>query len=98
MRVHKLVGVRLFSKMKMRRDCVLKKMDEQVSAQTKKSSIWAAELNAFGNHLDQRGRQHESCPERNEVAKVRPLPISLDDNGAAEYVCTRRGQAQQQTG
>src|ERR1700688_1884405 len=98
MRVHKLIGMRLFSKMEMRRNRVLKKMDEQVSAQNKKSRIRAAQLNTFGNHLDQCGRQHESCPKRNEVAKVRPLPISLDDNGAAEYVCTRRGQAQQQTG
>jgi hypothetical protein len=38
-RMDKLLGVRLFSKMKMRRDRVLEKMHQQIPAQDQKPSI-----------------------------------------------------------
>jgi len=55
----------------------------------------AAQLNALRHHFDQRRRQHEPGAERDEVAQVRALPISLDDDGAAKDIRTRSGQPQQ---
>src|ERR1019366_5882283 len=80
MRVDELVGVRFFSKVEMRSDGVLKEMYEQVSAEDEKSGVRATQMNALRHHFNQRRRQHEACAERDEVAEVRALPISLDDD------------------
>ena len=96
--MYELVGVGFFSKVEMRGDRVLEEMDEQVSEQNEKSRIGAAQLNAGRNHLDQRRRQHETCAERDKISEIRPLPIPLNDDGAAENVRARRGQPQQHTG
>src|SRR6202030_1496608 len=97
-RMHELVSMRFFSKVEMRRDRMLKEMDEQVSREDKKPTIRASELDALRHHLDQRRRQHETCSERDEVAEVGTLPMLLNDDGAAEHIRARRGQPQQQTG
>ena len=98
MRVDELVGVSFFSKVEMRGDGVLEEMNKQVSSQDEKSGVRATQMDALRHHFDQRRRQHETCPERDEVAEVGALPISLDDDGAAEHVRARRGQSQQHTG
>src|ERR1019366_1912609 len=98
MRVDELVGVRFFSKVEMRSDGVLKEMYEQVSAEDEKSGVRATQMNALRHHFNQRRRQHEACAERDEVAEVGALPISLDDDGAAKDVGARRGQPQQHAG
>jgi len=96
--MHKLVGVGFFSKVEMRGDGMLEEMDEQISEQDEKSGVRTTQLNAGRHHFDQRGRQHETCAERDEVAQVGAIPIPLDDDGAAKHVRARRGQPQQQTG
>src|ERR1700687_5827967 len=98
MRVDELVGMGLFSKVEMRGDGVLEKMDEQVSGEDEKSGITATKLNALRYHFDQRRRQHETCAERDEVTQVGTVPMLLNDDGAAEHVGARCGQPQQQTG
>src|SRR5208283_2216255 len=98
MSMDELVSVSFFSEVEMRSHRVLEKVDEQVSAKDKKSGIRAAKLDALRHHFDQRRRQHETRPERDEVAQVGALPIPLDDNGAAEHIRARRRQPQQQTG
>src|SRR6202789_2599561 len=84
--VHELFRMGFLSEMKMRRHRMLKKVHQQISAKNQKSRIRPAELNALGNHFHQRSCQHETCAERDEVAQVRTLPISLHDDGAAEDV------------
>src|SRR6195256_2615091 len=93
-----LVGVGFLSKVEMRRDRVLKKMDKQVSPEDEKSGVPATQMDALRHHLDERRRQHETCAERNEVAEVGRLPMLLDNDGAPEPIRARRGQPQQQTG
>src|ERR1700691_5956508 len=97
-RMDELIGVGFFPKMEMRGDRVLKKMDEQVSAEDEKSGVRTAQIDALRDHLDQRRRQHEACTEGDEVAQVGALPMLLDDDGAAKHICARRRQSQQQTG
>ena len=55
-RVDELLGVRLFSEVKVRRNRVLKEMDEQVSEQNEETGARAAQRNALRHHLDQRRR------------------------------------------
>ena len=93
-----LVGVGLFSEVEMRGDGVLEEMDEQVSEQDEKPGILAAQFNAFRHHFDEGRRQHEARSQSDEVAKVGALPISLDDDGAAEDVGGGRRQAEQHAG
>src|SRR4030081_2939611 len=93
-----LVGVGFLSKVEMRRDRVLKKMDKQVSPEDEKSGVPATQMDALRHHLDQCRRQHETCAEGDEVAEVGTLPMLLNDDGAAEHVSGRRGQPQQHTG
>ena len=96
-RMHELVSVRFFPEVEMRGDGVLEKMNEQVSAKNEKSGVGSTQMNALRHHLDERRRQHESSSERNEVAKVRPLPMLLHDDCAAEHIRACRRQPQQQT-
>ncbi len=94
-RMDKLLRVRLFSKMKVRRDRMLEKMHQQIPAQDQKSRMRPAQLNALRNHLHQRRGQHEPRAQRNKIPQIRPLPIPLDDNRPAEHVGARRRQPQQ---
>jgi len=91
--MHKLVGVGFFSKVEMRGDGMLEEMDEQISEQDEKSGVRTTQLNAGRHHFNQRRRQREARSQRDEVAEVRALPIPLDDDGAAEHVGARSGQA-----
>src|SRR5580658_2816771 len=96
--MHELIGVRFFSKMKMRSDRMLEEMDEQISPKNEKPGVGAAQLNALRNHLHQRRCQHKAGAEGNEVAQVSALPMPLDNDRAAKNIRARRGQPQQQTG
>ena len=96
--MHKLLGVCFFTKMKMRSNRVLEEMDEQISAKDEKPGIRPAQLNALRHHFDQRRSQHEPRAERNKIAEVRPIPMLLNNDGAAEHISARRRQPQQQTG
>ena len=96
--VNELVGVRFFSKVEVRRDRVLKEMDEQVSAKNKKPGVGAPQLNALRHHFDERRCQHKTCAQRDEIAQVGTLPISLHNDGAAEHIRARRRQPQQHAG
>ena len=96
-RMHELLRMRLFSKMKMRRDGVLEKMHQQISSQNQKSRMRPAQLNALRNHLDQRRSQPEPRAQRHEIPQIRPLPIPLHNNLAAKNIRARRRQPQQHT-
>ena len=50
--VHELVVMCFLAKMKMRRDRMLEKVDDQVAQQHKKCGGSSAQLETFWNHLD----------------------------------------------
>ena len=56
MKAVNLFGVGFFTEMKMRRQGVLKKVDEEVADQHKQQRVFTAEPNRFGNYLDKRHR------------------------------------------
>src|SRR6478752_4717992 len=93
--MHKLIMVRLLTKMKMWRDRVLEEMDDEIAKQNQQGGRFSPYFQALRNHLDQRGAEHESRADRNEVAKVSPLPVALHNNGAAKDIGRSRRQAQE---
>src|SRR5437660_3409471 len=93
-----LVVMRFFAEMKVRRDRVLKKMNDEVAEQNQKRRRPSSHLDAFRNHLDQRGSQHESRAQRDEVAQITPFPMPLHDDRAAEYIGSGGSQAEQDAG
>ena len=98
MRVNKLVPVCLFSEMKVGRDRVLKKMDDQIAEQNKKRRTSALQFETLGNHLNQSGSQHESRAESHKVAKITSLPVPLHNDRPAENIGSSGSQAQENTG
>src|SRR5579864_2254200 len=94
MHVHELFVMRLFAKMKMGRDGMFEKVDDQISEQDQQGRGSSPQFKTLGNHLDQRSRQHEPCPKRDEVSQISSLPMPLHDNGSAEYIGGCGGKAQ----
>ncbi len=68
-------GMRLFAKMKVRRDGVLKKMDDAIARQHQRRSPSRGDAKALGNHLEKGSGHHEPCTQRDEVAQVTPCSI-----------------------
>ena len=66
----KLVRVSFLSKMEVRTDGVLKKVNDQVSAQDQQGGTIAPEPQALRHNFYQGGCQHESRPERDEIFEV----------------------------
>ena len=76
-RVRHLIVVSLFPKMKMRSHRMLEKMHQEISGQKKnEDGVCIAEengrmillqLHRFGEHFDERRRQHESGTQRDEI-------------------------------
>src|SRR5205807_9767244 len=66
-----------------------------------KGTAFAAQFQALGNHLHNRSSQHEARSQRNEVAQVGAVPVSLNDNGAAKNVgraCRKTQQCAEEDG
>ena len=69
MHVREFLLMGFFAEMKMRGDRMLKKVDDQVPNQDKQRRRFAAQFDAFRDHLDKGCGQHESRAQRNEVAR-----------------------------
>src|SRR5579864_2562391 len=95
MRGHELVGMRLFSKVKVRRDRVFEEMNNKIAREHQKGRALSAQRQALRNDLDDCCGQHESCAQSHEIFEVRPLPMLLNDDGPAKDVRGSRGKAQQ---
>jgi hypothetical protein len=97
MRMDELVGVRLFAKMKVRRDSVLKKMDQQISDEDEERRSTGGDAHTFWDHLHDGGREHEAGTESDEVAEICALPVLLHNDESAKNVGRRRRQAKHHT-
>ena len=86
MRVDELVAMCFFAEVKVRRHRVLKKVDDQIAEQNQKCRRFATQFQAFRNHLDQSGGQHESRAQGDKVAEIAPLPVPLHNDRAAKDV------------
>src|SRR5438477_310005 len=75
---------------------MFKKMGYEVSGKNQKGSIFFPQVETGRNDFKDRGGQHKSGAKGHEVFKVRPVPISLDDDGAAKHVRGSGGGAQQE--
>ena len=93
--MNEFVLVCFFAEVEVGRDGVLEEMNDQVAEQDQEGCVTSAEFEARGYNLDQRRGQHESSTQGNEVSEVAPLPVSLDDDGAAENVGAGGGEAEQ---
>ena len=84
------VGVSFLPEVEVRGHRMLEEVDDQIAEQDEESGIFSVQLETRRDHLDHRGGQHESCAQRDEVLEVSPLPVPVDDDGAAENVGQRR--------
>src|SRR5258708_5866863 len=88
----------LFAEVKVRRDGMLEEVDDQIAQQNQKRGGPSTQLEAFGNHLDESSGQHESRAQRDKVTQITPLPVPLDDDGAAKNIGGGSRQAKQDAG
>jgi len=96
-RVEEFILVRLFPKMKVGGDGMLKKMDDEVSNQDEKGCILAAQFQTRRDHLDDRGGQHKPSAQRDKVSEVTAFPMPLNDDRAAKYIRSGGSKAQRKT-
>ena len=96
--VDEFVVVRFFAEVKMRGNRVLEEVDDQIAEQNQQGRSSSAQFETLRNHLHQGRGQHESRAQRDEVAKIAPLPMPLHDDRAAEDVGGGGGQAQENAG
>src|SRR5437016_4327156 len=95
--MEELVVMGLFAEVEMGRDGVLEKMDDQIAKQNQEGCIMSAEFEAGGNNFHQRGRQHESCSQSDEIFQISSLPVPLHDDGAAENIGRGSREAEDDT-
>src|SRR5438270_8156083 len=95
--MEELVVMGLFAEVEMGRDGVLEKMDDQIAKQNQEGCIMSAEFEAGRNNFHQRGRQHESCPQSDEIFQISSLPVPLHDDGAAENIGRGSREAEDDT-
>src|SRR4029077_10446671 len=86
-----------FAEVEMGRDGVFEKMDDQIAKQNQERCIMSAEFEADGNNFHQRGRQHESCSQSDEIFQISSLPVPLHDDGAAENIGGGGREAEEDT-
>src|SRR5258707_11270103 len=67
MAVLHLLGVRFFAKMKVRRNRMFEKMNQEESNQDVNERALAAQVNRFRYHFQKRHRKHVSRPERQKI-------------------------------
>src|SRR5258708_39586848 len=92
-----LVGVGLFTEVEMGSDGVFKEVNYEIADEHQQSGILPAQSKALRNNLDDRGGQHETRAQGDEVLQVGTVPMLLDNDRSAENIGRSRSQAQQQT-
>ena len=95
MTVDELILVGFLAEVEVRRNGMFEQMNDEISGQNQEGGALAAKLQAGGEDLHDRRRQHESRAQRHEVLQIRTVPVLLDDDGAAENIGRRRGEAEQ---
>src|SRR4051812_41636289 len=95
--MHEFISMCLFAEVEMGSDCVLKKMHDQITGKNKEGRSVPGKLRALGNHLQDRGRQHEPRSQRHKIFQVGPAPVLLDNDEPAKAVCNGSGQTKHET-
>ena len=69
---------------------MLEEVNDQVAQQNQKRRIPSAKFQAGGHDFHDGRRQHEPGAQCDEIFEITPLPVALDDDGAAENVRRQR--------
>src|SRR5215472_10396688 len=91
-----MLDVRLFAKVKMRRQRVLEKMNDEVSDQDEQIRDSPGHGHGLWKNLQNRRGQHESSAEREEIFQILPRPLPAQDEESAKYVGCRGRETKQQ--
>src|SRR5277367_6069481 len=65
-----LFVMRLFPKVKMRRNRMLKKMHKKIADQNKHQRLLARQMNGFRNYIEERHGQHVASPQRQKILQI----------------------------
>src|SRR5580704_5314301 len=87
-----LLVMRLFPKMKMRRDGVLEQMHEKIAEQYKHQGLLACQMNRLWNHIKERHGQHVAGPQRQKILQKVPRPIPPHNKIPANQIPRRRDE------
>jgi hypothetical protein len=90
-----LFGVRFFAEVKMGRDGVFEKMNEEVADQDEEQGVFAGEVNGFWNDLDEGHAEHVTRAQREEILQVLARPFASNHEIAAENVASGGDQAKE---
>src|SRR5271163_1186765 len=92
-----LIVTSLLAEVKMRGESVLEQVDRAITGEHHHRRPFQGKLEAFRQHLEKRGRHHESCAKGDKVAEIALLPIAAYQHEAAEDV-SKRGDASENEG
>src|SRR5439155_18795909 len=83
---NELVVVSLLAEVKVGGNRVLEKMNDEITREDQQRRASPAKRQTFRNYFNSRRGQHESRAQSDEILEIRTVPVSLDDDGAAEDV------------
>src|SRR6266536_2143151 len=93
----KFVVMSFLPKVEMRRNCMFEEVRHQVSGKNKDGSIFFTQVKAGGDNFEHGGGQHESGAQGNKILEIRPVPVLLNNDGAAEDIRCGHTRAEEQT-
>src|SRR5579864_1709910 len=78
-----MLDVRFFSEMKMRRERVLKKMNDKISDQHEKIREVSRQGHRLGQNFEYGRGQHKARAERQKIFQILPRPFAVQDEEPA---------------
>src|SRR5439155_700855 len=93
-RIEELVSVGLFPEVEVGRPGVFEEMYNEIAEQYHERSAERLQMQACGNHFRERGRQHKTRAQSNEVREKKAAPGARADDRAAEDVGETRHDPQ----
>jgi hypothetical protein len=88
--------MRFFSKVEMWRNCVLEKVNDEVTNQDQQRRALPAQSEALGDDFNHGCRQHEPRAQGHKVLQVRPLPMLPYYERPAKHIGDSRHHPKQQ--
>ena len=86
------VPVSLFTEVKMRRESMFEKVDQQIARQNqhlsahRRARARLAQSERFRNHLQENSREHEARAQRHKILQVLARPLAADNQPPAGHV------------
>jgi len=93
---HKMLDVCFLSEMKMRRECVFKKVNDKISDEHEEIREVSRHRHGFGQDFQKRRGQHESRTEREKIFQILARPFAMKDKKSAKNIRRRCCQSKQQ--